>query len=237
MDRQRPPEMDITAPKLTAFIFQEANRRHWYKRLSALSKELRHVDYKFARVSKGYPLDARPKLRLARAIAMAEIVAKYPATPEKWDAICEEYVADGFAIEVLDEVLDLLAEEDIHLVPRDLETGPIEDIPIAKFASGEAQPRLGSAKQLLAKVGTCFLGAFCGVIVGNMLSEPTAWPQNAAHPDIDGLSKQTLPPIPHLERRTIPDASAPVVPQYLPQNWQKLMDEARPADPIAENGI
>lgn len=56
MDRQRPPEMDITAPNLTAFIFQEANRRHWYKRLSALSQELRQVDYKFARVSKGYPL-------------------------------------------------------------------------------------------------------------------------------------------------------------------------------------
>ena len=181
MDCEKPSEIDITAPATTAFIFKEVNRRDWYLRLSALAKELPYIDFKFAQVSKGYPLDTRSKLRLARVIAKAEVVSKYPACPNKWDDITENFVSDGYAVAVLDLVLDVLAQENIHLVPRRIETGPVDDIHLPELSSGKTEksgsvnniPSFLAGKETLATLlAICLggiLGSFLGVLFGHLL--------------------------------------------------------------------
>ncbi len=183
MDCDKPSEIDITAPATTAFIFKEVNRRDWYLRLSALAKELPYIDFKFAQVSRGYPLDTRSKLRLARVIAKAEVVSKYSACPNKWDDITDNFVSDGYAVAVLDLVLDVLAQEKIHLIPRSIETGPAKDLHLAGLSSGKEEqscsenniPNVTAGETgvipFLARFVGCVLGSFLGVLLGHWLFE------------------------------------------------------------------
>jgi hypothetical protein len=214
MDSKKPSEIDITGPNSTAFVFEEANRRYWHKLLRALAKELRSVDYKFANVAKGYPLDARAKLRLVKAITKAEVVWKFPACTDQWDDFTAERVADGYGIALLDEVLSVLAQENIHLVPSDVETGPVEDFPLAASTCFSSHTKNNTNLLDNKHIVSNFLGSFCGVLLGALmigtllsLSEPPEALPPIIKPSPPASTDGYVPPFLHLD-----DPTAPVQP-------------------------
>ncbi|PKR56592.1 MULTISPECIES: hypothetical protein [Thalassospira] len=172
-----PIAVDILDPALITAISQLHEFNITKRTLYRLSESARDIGLQFVIGGGSFDLNDEQRDALARSLAYLHVSLNYSLCPDEWDKIVGERISDGWAHGVLFQLLDELAQANVHLAdlspskieqpwaPENLDQSRSEDNALDLPPSGNAWT------PSLVRFFACVLGSFLGVLLGHWLSE------------------------------------------------------------------
>lgn len=119
-----PIAVDILDPALITAISQLHEFNITKRTLYRLSESARDIGLQFVIGGGSFDLNDEQRDALARSLAYLHVSLNYSLCPDEWDKIVGERISDGWAHGVLFQLLDELAQSNVHLA--DLSPGKVE---------------------------------------------------------------------------------------------------------------
>lgn len=203
--------VDIVDPALISAISQFHQFNITKRTLHRLAESARDIGLQF--VIGGGTLDLTEEQReaLARSLAYLHVSLNYPFCPDEWEKIADDRIRDGWALGLLLQLLDELAQANVYLAAS--APGKIEqpwphknpehsgaEISVPSLPASET----GWTPFLTRFIG-CVLGSFIGVLLaqwlGNgLLAEDSSQISFPAYGEIEEFDLPDLPlPLDQLE--------------------------------------
>lgn len=208
--------VDIVDPALISAISEFHQFNITKRTLYRLAESARDIGLQFVIGGETLDLTEEQREALARSLAYLNVSLNYPNCPDEWEKIADERIRDGWALGMLLQLLDELAQANVHLA--DFTPGKIEqpwphENP-EQSGSEKSAPNLPAGETgwspIFVRFLGCVLGSFIGVLLGHwlvegLLAENTSQISFPAYGEIEEFDLPDLPlPIDQLDHLTSP---------------------------------
>lgn len=213
--------VDIVDPALISAISQFHQFNITKRTLHRLAESARDIGLQF--VIGGEKLDITEEQRdaLARSLAYLHVSLNYPNCPDEWEKIADERIRDGWALGLLFQLLDELAQANVHLAafsPGKVEHPWPHEIS-EQFGSEKSPPDLPKSETPRPPYVVLFAGSLLGALIGWLLG---FW---VVESSLAETSHQiSFPAYGEIEEFDLPDLPLPI------DQFERLVEPVRPME-------
>ncbi|HCW68089.1 MAG TPA: hypothetical protein DHR80_13010 [Thalassospira lucentensis] len=205
-----PISVDILDPALITAMSQLHEFNITKRTLYRLSESARDIGLQFVIGGGSFQLNDEQRDALARSLAYLHVSLNYSLCPDEWDKIVGERISDGWAHGILFQLLDELAQANVHLAvlsPGKVEQPwPPENLDQSRSDDNAPDSRLSENgwAPFLVRFFACVLGSFGGVLLGHWLvlmfltvaPPQITFPAPADHPELSpSRYERLMPPV------------------------------------------
>lgn len=208
--------VDIVDPALISAISQFHQFNITKRTLHRLAESARDIGLQFVIGGETHDLTEEQRDALAHSLAYLHVSLNYPFCPDEWEKIADERIRDGWALGLLFQLLDELAQANVHLAafaPGKIEQPWPHENPEHSGAEISV-PSLPASETgwppFLTRFIGCVLGSFIGVLLVKLLFESVLveTPPLISFPIYGEIEEFDLPDLPlpldQLERHVEP---------------------------------
>ncbi|HBN50981.1 MULTISPECIES: hypothetical protein [Thalassospira] len=213
--------VDIVDPALISAISQFHQFNITKRTLHRLAESARDIGLQFVIGGETLDLNEEQRDALARSLAYLHVSLNYPFCPDEWEKIADDRIRDGWALGLLLQLLEELAQANVHLAA--FASGKIEqpwphENPEHSGAEISA-PRLPAGETgwppFLTRFIGCVLGSFIGVLLAQWLVESVL---------VETPPQISFPAYGEIEEFDLPDLPLPI------DQFERLVEPVRPME-------
>lgn len=213
--------VDIVDPALISAISQFHQFNITKRTLHRLAESVRDIGLQFVIGGETLDLTEEQREALARSLAYLHVSLNYPFCPDEWEKIADDRIRDGWALGLLFQLLDELAQANVYLAafapgkaeqpwPHEYSEQSDSEKSAPDMPKSEAGP-----PHFVVLFAGSFLGGFIGWLLGFWLVESSlAEPSNQI----------SFPPYGVIEEFDLPDLPLPN------DQFERLVEPVRPME-------
>jgi|GEM_PF-3374916 len=196
--------VDIVDPALISAISQFHQFNITKRTLHRLAESARDIGLQFVIGGETLDLNEEQRDALARSLAYLHVSLNYPFCPDEWEKIADDRIRDGWALGMLLQLLEELAQANVYLAafaPGNVEQPWLQENPEQSDAEKNI-PGLPAGltdwPPFIARIFGCVLGSFIGVLLFQWLVENVLveTPPQISFPAYGEIEEFDLPDLP-----------------------------------------